>query len=103
LALVALSVLEQRYRAVMAVLDGASPSEVAAEAGVSRQSLHSWVARYRGGGLAGLADRSHRARSCPHRASAQVEALVCELRRDHPRWGALRILHEGERAAADEG
>ena len=38
--LVALSVIEQRYRAVMAVLDGASVSEIAAEAGVSRQSVH---------------------------------------------------------------
>jgi hypothetical protein len=23
-----------------------------------------------------------------------VEARVCELRRDHPRWSAPRILHE---------
>jgi transposase InsO family protein len=94
LALVALSVVEQRYRAVMAVLDGARVTEVAAEVGVSRQSVHSWVARYRNGGLAGLADRSQRPRSCPHQASAQVEALVCELRRAHPKWGAQRIVHE---------
>jgi hypothetical protein len=58
LALVALSVVEQRYRAVMAVLDGARVTEVAAEVGVSRQSVHSWLVRYRDGGLAGLADRS---------------------------------------------
>ena len=94
MALVALSVIEQRYRAVLAVLDGVAVSEVAAEVGVSRQSVHAWVARYRDGGLAGLADRSHRTRSCPHRASSEVEALVCELRRAHPKWGAQRILHE---------
>ena len=92
--LVALSVIEQRYRAVMAVLDGARVTEVAAEVGVSRQTMHVWVRRYRTAGLAGLADRSHRTASCPHRASAELEAVVCELRRDHPRWGALRILHE---------
>jgi transposase-like protein len=94
LALVALSVIEQRYRAVLAVLDGVAVSEVAAEVGVSRQSVHAWVVRYRDGGLAGLADRSHRTRSCPHRAASEVEALVCELRRAHPKWGAQRILHE---------
>jgi transposase InsO family protein len=94
LALVALSVIEQRYRAVMAVLDGVAVTEVAAEVGVSRQSVHAWVVRYRDGGLSGLADRSHRTRSCPHRASSEVEALVCELRRAHPKWGAQRILHE---------
>ena len=63
--LVALSVIEQRYRAVMAVLEGARVSEVAAEVGVSRQSLHSWLARYRAAGLAGLADRSRRPRVEP--------------------------------------
>jgi transposase InsO family protein len=100
LALVALSVIEQRYRAVMAVLDGASVSEVAAEIGVSRQSVHAWLRRYRAAGLAGLVDRSHRTVSCPHRASAELEAVVCELRRAHPKWGALRILHELMRAPA---
>jgi hypothetical protein len=40
LALVALSVVEQRCRAVMAVLNGAMVSEVAAEVGASRQSVH---------------------------------------------------------------
>jgi transposase InsO family protein len=100
MALVALSVIEQRYRAVLAVLDGARVSEVALEAGVSRQSLHAWVRRYRMGGLVGLVDRSHRTVSCPHRASAEVEAVVCGLRRAHPTWGALRILHELMRAAA---
>jgi Helix-turn-helix domain len=94
LVLVALSVVEQRYRAVLAVLDGARVSEVAAEVGVSRQSLHSWLARYREAGLAGLVDRPSRPRSSPNQASAVVEALVCELRRAHPKWGALRIVHE---------
>jgi transposase InsO family protein len=100
LALVALSVIEQRYRAVMAVLDGAAVSEVAGEIGVSRQSVHAWVRRYREAGLAGLVDRSHQTRSCPHQASSEVETFVCELRRAHPRWGALRILHELMRAPA---
>jgi hypothetical protein len=36
----------------------------------------------------------------PHRASTELEAVVGELRRAHPRWGALRILHELMRAPA---
>src|SRR4051794_25920172 len=100
MALVALSVIEQRYRAVMAVLDGAAVTEVAAEAGVSRQSVHAWVGRYQAAGLAGLADRSHATRSCPHRASSEIEAIVCELRRAHPKWGAQRLLHELMRGPA---
>src|SRR3954470_6884735 len=100
MALVALSVIEQRYRAVMAVRDGAAVTEVAVEAGVSRQAVHAWVARYREAGLAGLVDRSHRTHACPHQASAELEAVVCELRRAHPKWGALRILHELMRGPA---
>lgn len=46
MALVDLSVVEQRYRAVLAVLGGAPVSAVAAEVGVSRQSLSTWKRRY---------------------------------------------------------
>jgi transposase len=45
LVLVQMSVVEQRYRAVLAVLAGDRVSEVAARCGVSRQSLHAWLAR----------------------------------------------------------
>ncbi|MBN9375855.1 MAG: helix-turn-helix domain-containing protein, partial [Cellulomonas sp.] len=56
-----LSVAEQRYKAVLAVVaDGRMITEVAASWGVSRQTLHGWLARYEDGGLEGLADRSHR-------------------------------------------
>jgi transposase InsO family protein len=94
LALVELSVIEQRYRAVLAVLAGATVTEVAAQLGVSRQTLHAWKVRYGESGLAGLADRSRRPWSCPQQAAPAVEAAVCELRRTHPRWGPRRIAHE---------
>jgi transposase-like protein len=45
--LVELSVVEQRYRAVLAVLAENSVTSVAAQLGVSRQTLHKWLARYR--------------------------------------------------------
>ncbi|MDX3137098.1 IS481 family transposase [Streptomyces europaeiscabiei] len=97
MALVELSVVEQRYRAVLAVLAGATVTEVAAQLGVSRQTVSGWKSRYAAAGLAGLADRSRRPASCPHQASAEVEAAVCELRRKHPRWGPRRIAHVLER------
>jgi transposase len=64
--LVEISVVEQRYRAVLAVLDGSSVTEVANRFGVHRQTVHRWLARYESAGLGGLADRSHRPRECPH-------------------------------------
>jgi transposase InsO family protein len=98
LALVELSIVEQRYRAVLAVLAGEAVVDVAAYHQVSRQSVHTWLRRYRADGLSGLADRSRRPVSCPHQAPPQVEAVVCELRREHPRWGPRRLVHELARA-----
>jgi transposase len=94
MALVVLSKVEQRLDAVRAVLAGASVVEVAAAFGVSRVSVHAWLRRYLAEGLAGLVDRSHRPRSCPHQVSDSVAVLVAEVRRQHPRWGAKRIWME---------
>lgn len=101
LALVALSVVEQRLDAVRAVLAGATVTEVAASVGVSRQSVHAWVSRYLIDGVSGLADRSHRPGSCPHQVASEVEVLVAEMRRRHPRWGAKRIRMELLRAGRE--
>ncbi|MGY4992320.1 IS481 family transposase [Streptomyces sp. 900105245] len=92
-----MSVVEQRYHAVMEVAAGVPVTQVAARYGVSRQSVHSWVRKYEQSGLPGLADRSHRPESCPHRIAGEVEALVCELRRRRPGWGPRRLVHELER------
>jgi hypothetical protein len=46
-------VVEQRYRAVLAVQAGAAVSEVALRAGVSRQTVHSWLGAYRAGAWLG--------------------------------------------------
>ena len=83
-----LSVIEQRYNAVMEVLrDGHTVVEVADRYGVSRQAVHRWLRRYAQGGLDALGDRSHRPRSCPHQLPEAVETLIYQLRRAHPGWG----------------
>ena len=102
MALVEMSVVEQRYRAVLAVGRGEPKIVVATQFGVSRQTLHTWLTRYARDGLAGLIDRTHRPPSCAHQAPAEVEARVCELRREHPRWGPRRIAHELARAAPED-
>jgi transposase len=85
--LVELSVMEQRYQAVLAVVqDGWKVTEVAGRLGVSRQSVHAWISRYEQDGLGALADRSHRPDRCPHQTPAEIEAQICELRRQHPGW-----------------
>ena len=92
--LVELSVVEQRYHAVMEVVSGAPVTEVARRYGVSRQAVHLWLGKYRKGGLAGLADHSHRPHYQPRQLDAGIEAMICQLRSAHPRWGPRRLQYE---------
>jgi len=94
-----LGVVEQRYRAVLEVLDEGVPVTVVARRyGVARQTVHEWLRRYANdGGLGGLADRSPRPDSCPHQMSAVTEARVVAVRRAHPGWGPSRIRWQLER------
>ena len=86
---------EQRYKAVLAVIgEGKTVTEVAAEWRVSRQTVHTWLTRYEAGGLEELGDRSHRPLRCPHQLDAELEAMVLELRRWKPYWGARRLVLE---------
>jgi transposase InsO family protein len=94
-----LSVVEQRYQAVQAVIgEGATVTDVAGRFGVSRQTVHAWLAKYEAGGLEGLADGSHRPVECPHQMPAEVEVEVARLRFAHPSWGPRRLVFELERA-----
>lgn len=86
---------EERDQAVLAVIsDGETVTDVAARFGMSRQSVHTWLAKYEAGGLEGLADGSHRPRSCPHQVGAEVEVAIVDLRRQHPGWGPRRLVFE---------
>jgi transposase InsO family protein len=89
-----LSVAEQRYRAILEVGTGVPVTEVAERYGVSRQSVHTWLLRYRQEGIAGLEDRSHQVHQHPWRIPAEIEEPICELRRGHPKWGPRRLVFE---------
>jgi len=97
-----MSVSEQRYQAVLAVIsEGCTVTEVAARFGVSRQTMHAWLAKYEAGGLENLGDGSHRPRSCPHQMPTDVEVVLAELRRAHPSWGPKRLVFELARREVD--
>jgi transposase InsO family protein len=92
--LVELGLVEQRYQAVLEVInDGATVTDVARRNGVARQTVHGWLREYAARGLAGLADKSSRPASCPHQMSAVVEARIVEMRGAHSGWGPRTIRH----------
>lgn len=85
--------MEERLQFVRdAQRDRFTMSELCARYGVSRRVGYKWLARYEAEGRAGLADRSHVPRHCPHKIpSAMAELLITE-RTAHPHWGARKLL-----------
>jgi transposase len=98
--LVELNLVEQRYQAVLEVLnDNATVTDVARRFGVARQTVHEWLRRYGAEGLGGLADHSSKPLTCPHQMDPELEARIVEMRRAHPGWVPRTILfwleHDG--------
>jgi hypothetical protein len=60
-------------------------AHIAKAMGISRKCVKTWLDRHATGGVSGLRDRSSRPRSTPTRTSAEVEARVLGLRREHRR------------------
>ena len=67
IVLVELGLVEQRYQAVLEVLNDASTvTRGPVRFGVTRQTVHRWLRRYAADGIAGLVDGSAKPVSCPH-------------------------------------
>jgi transposase InsO family protein len=70
----------ERYVVEAVVREGRSRREVARSTGLSKAWVDKLVARYHEGGLEALTPRSRRPKSCPHAASADIQAAILELR-----------------------
>lgn len=70
---------------------GANVSALCAEFGISRQTGHKWLRRYRMQGYAGLVEKSRRPASSPLATAEEVVVSIVELRDKHPSWGAQKL------------
>ncbi len=78
--LVELGLVEQRYKAVCEVLDGATVTDVARRNGVARQTVHTWLRRYANHGLAGLVDKDSKPASWPVGAENVIRIVDQDFR-----------------------
>ena len=86
------SAMDQRIEFVqLALTDGANIRALCRQFGVSPTRAYAWIAAYRADGNAGLALRSRRPRTSPHRTPPEVEAQVLAIRTAHPTWGGRKI------------
>ena len=86
-----------RYLVKAHLEEGRSVGELSAMHEVHRSWIYKLLARYKQGGYEALAPRSRRPRSCPHRASDEIEQAIVELRTkldaDGHDCGAHTIAH----------
>ena len=80
---------------------GLTVTEVCRRYGISRQTYYRYRRRYLAEGLDGLEDRSRRPLHPANQIPVDLEVRICEMRKDHPRWGARRIRTELTRAGFD--
>lgn len=71
-------------------LDGWSVAKAAEAQGVSRQTAHKWVTRYRSEGWSGLEDRTSRPHRSPRLTSPDKTEAILRARVER-RWGPHRI------------
>lgn len=73
-----------------AILPGANVSALCAEHGISRQTGHKWLRRYREQGYVGLSEQSRRPLSTSG-TSEEIITAVLELRSRRPSWGPVKL------------
>lgn len=85
--------VRERERFIETYLTGLyTITELAERFGVSRQTLHKWLARHNADGMNGLMDRSRAPHNIPHRTSDDVAQVIVDFRRRFPHMGPRKIV-----------
>jgi transposase-like protein len=95
MALKVMSVTDLRLEVLReASQSGETVTAVCRRFGISRETYYVYLRRFRAEGIEGLEPRSTVPLRQPQRMPADVEAVICALRKEHPKWGARRIRAE---------
>jgi putative transposase len=94
------SKVDERLRFVARLLEGEKMAVLCREFDISRKTGHKIFNRFKDCGLEGLTDRSRRPYRQANRLPFQIEALIVQLKREHPSWGAPKIREKLRRRAS---
>ena len=90
--------MEEKLRFVFEYEQGhRSMTELCAIYEISRETGYVWLRRYRAMGLGGLVERSRAAFRQQNQTSAEIEAMVLDLREAHMSWGPRKLKRVLER------
>ena len=85
------SVMDERMRFVVRLLDGDAMTDVCRDFGISRKTGYKIFNRYKEHGGEALSDRSRRPVRYANQLPPQIESLIVTLKREKPHWGARKI------------
>ena len=80
---------------------GANISELCREYGISRQTGHKWLRRFRQHGYLGLSEQSRRPLSSPLATGEEIVVGILELRERRSTWGPDKIARVLERTLGE--
>lgn len=86
-----IGVVDSRMEFVVRVRRGERVTDLCREYGISRKTAYKFLSRFSQQGTEGLEDQSRARHTQRHRTSADVEALILKLRREHPTWGSKKL------------
>ena len=81
---------------------GANISGLCREYGISRQTGHKWLRRFRGQGYTGLVEQSRRPLSSPLTTGEEIVVRILELRDQHQTWGPDKIARVLRRSLGED-
>lgn len=70
---------------------GESMTDLCKEFSISRKTGYKFWDRYKTDGVRTLEDYSRRPYHCPHKTSSGVTALLVEIKKEKPHWGATKV------------
>ena len=85
------TVMEERIKFVSRLLEGEEMTLLCLEFGISRTTGYKIYDRYKEVGLSALQDRSRRPVRYANQLPHQVEALIVNLKKEKPHWGARKL------------
>jgi putative transposase len=80
---------------------GSNLSALCVEFGISRQTGHKWLRRYKKLGPLGLVEQSRRPGTSPSGTGEDVVLAILALRNQHPSWGPDKISRILQRTFGD--
>jgi putative transposase len=83
--------MSQKMEFVERAGKGEAIASLCREYGVSRQTGHKWVKRFRERGYEGLEEESRRPKSAPLATAEELVMATLQAREEHPRWGPYKL------------